>query len=278
MQLSVVVPVFNEVDNVGRLTAEIDDALTARFDYEIIFVDDGSTDGTLEMLRVLRGEHRRLRVLRHRRNGGQSLALRNGVRAARSEWVATIDGDCQNDPADLLALIAARDRAARPPALIAGQRRRRNDDLIRRLSSRVANGVRRRLLHDDCIDTGCGLKLFQRSVFLALPPFDHMHRFLAALVRREGGEVLSVPVGHRPRTAGVSKYGLFDRLGAGIIDLLGVMWLQRRPLALPATEDIDETGICDMAGHRLHRAGAVLPAVPRAVAAQRESPAQHRAS
>jgi len=229
MDLSVIVPVHNEEDNILPLLREITQALEGRLDYEIIYVDDGSTDGTAARLAEARRRHPRLRVLQHAQNCGQSTAMLSGVRAARAPWIATLDGDGQNDPGDILRLyrlVAAPE--GRAPAMVVGWRRRRNDTLVRRWSSRVANAVRRRLLGDGTPDTGCGLKVCSRDIYLALPYFDHMHRFLPALVQRAGETVISVPVGHRPRTAGTSKYGIGNRLWVGIVDLFGVMWLQRR--------------------------------------------------
>ena len=171
----------------------------------------------------------RLRLARHTQSCGQSSAIRTGVRAARAVWVATLDGDGQNDPADIPKLwrLGCADSGT-TPILITGYREKRQDSWEKRAASRIANLIRRRLLGDDTPDTGCGLKLFPRALFLDLPYFDHMHRFLPALVLREGGKVHSVPVNHRARRRGVSKYGVFDRLGVGIVDLLGVMWLRRR--------------------------------------------------
>src|SRR5437879_669568 len=187
----------------------------------------------------------RLRLVRHAASCGQSAAIRSGVRAAHGWWIATLDGDGQNDPADIPALWhIVQDSPAVPPLLIAGHRTHRQDSWSKRRASLLANAMRRRLLHDDTPDTGCGLKLFRRAVFLDLPFFDHMHRFLPALVLREGGIVRSVPVNHRPRQRGTSNYGVFDRLGVGIVDLLGVLWLGRRAArprlieqAAPAEED-----------------------------------------
>ncbi len=226
--LSVVVPVFNERDNIEPLLEEIRRALEGLVDYEVIYVDDASTDDTLAVLLSARARHPRLRVLQHARQCGQSTAVYHGVRAARSGWVATLDGDGQNDPADIRKLLAARDAAPARTRLFAGWRTSRRDNLGKRLSSRIANGVRKRVLRDDTPDTGCGLKLFDRAVFLELPYFDHMHRFLPALVRRHGHDCLSVPVSHRPRTRGVSKYGMWNRLWVGLSDLRGVGWLMRR--------------------------------------------------
>ena len=171
-----------------------------------------------------------LRVIRHRESCGQSRAVTTGVTAARYEWIATLDGDGQNDPADIPALLAELANPAQPAnlELLAGWRSKRNDTLLRRISSKVANGVRSRMLKDNTPDTGCGLKVFTRETFLQLPNFDHMHRFLPALVMRNGGAVVSVPVHHRARERGTSKYGVHNRLWVGIVDLVGVAWLQRR--------------------------------------------------
>src|SRR5579863_4556468 len=229
MDLSVVIPVRNEAGNIAPLVAEITAALDGCVRYEIIYVDDGSTDATAAEIGRLQAGAAQLRLLRHVKSCGQSAAIRSGVKAARGRWIATLDGDGQNDPADLPALwLIARDSPATAPLLLAGRRTRRQDSWSKRQASRVANAVRRRLLRDDTPDTGCGLKLFPRALFLDLPYFDHMHRFLPALVLREGGEVRSLPVNHRARRRGVSKYGVLDRLAVGIADLLGVMWLCRR--------------------------------------------------
>ena len=229
MDLSVVIPVKNEADNIRPVIGEIRAALNDLVEYEILYVDDGSEDATAAEISRLAGEIPQVRLLRHMQNFGQSSAICTGVRVARADWIATLDGDGQNDPADIAAMWRlARQAPASPPLLIAGYRERRQDSWSKRWASRIANTIRGRLLGDRTPDTGCGIKLFPRSLFLDLPYFDHMHRFLPALVLREGGTVLSVPVNHRPRRRGMSKYGVFDRLGVGIIDLLGVMWLQRR--------------------------------------------------
>ncbi|MEQ9350345.1 MAG: glycosyltransferase, partial [Alphaproteobacteria bacterium] len=199
--------------------------------WEVIVVDDASGDHTPAALRGVATAVPELRVLRHRRQSGQSAGLLTGIRAARGVWIATLDGDGQNDPADIPALwraLQAVPVGARPLALIAGHRTARRHSAIRRLSSRMANGVRRRILQDDTPDTGCGLKLFARDAFMALPHFDHMHRFLPALVQRAGGQSHSVPVNHRPRGGGRSHYGIANRLWVGIVDLMGVAWLLRR--------------------------------------------------
>jgi dolichol-phosphate mannosyltransferase len=203
--LSIVVPVRNEEENVLPLIAEIDAALAGRVDYEIIYVDDGSADGTAAALARARERYPQLRVMTHSTSCGQSAALRTGVLAARGAWIATLDGDCQNDPADLPKLLAVRDDPAQPRSLqlVAGHRRTRQDSWMKRLSSRIANGVRAKLLGDGTPDTGCGLKLISRDAYLALPFFDHMHRFLPALVQRNGGTTVSVEVNHRPRVRGL---------------------------------------------------------------------------
>jgi dolichol-phosphate mannosyltransferase len=228
--VSVVVPVKDEAENILRLIEEIHAALDGRADFEVIYVDDGSRDATPERLAQACGRFPRLRVLRHRSASGQSAAIRTGVRAARHPWVATLDGDCQNDPADIPSLLEQLAPGRRAPglALVAGWRAQRRDSALRKLSSRIANGVRGRLLGDATPDTGCGLKVFSRETFLRLPFFDHMHRFLPALFLRQGALVVSVPVRHRPRPAGRSKYGVHNRLWVGIVDLFGVMWLNRR--------------------------------------------------
>lgn len=230
IQLSVVVPVRNEAENILPLLAEIHAALEPHCEFEVIYVDDGSEDASLRVLREAQASYPRLRVLSHRLSCGQSAALASGVRAAHAAWIATLDGDGQNDPGDLPKLLAARDAPERPQRLqlVCGYRRSRRDSFLKRLSSRVANAVRSRLLEDATPDTGCGLKLVARTAYLALPFFDHMHRFLPALVQRGGGATISVEVGHRPRTRGRSNYGLHDRLWVGIVDLLGVLWLRRR--------------------------------------------------
>jgi glycosyltransferase involved in cell wall biosynthesis len=229
VELSVVVPVCNEAENVEPLAREIDAALNNR-SYEMIFVDDGSTDETAAILKRLKTQLPALRVLSHSFRSGQSAAVASGVRAARAPWVATLDGDGQNDPADIPKLIAARDAPeGRGVQLFMGNRKAsRKDTAFRKLQSSIANGVRSSLLGDGTPDTGCGIKLFSREVFLDLPRFDHMHRFLPALFLRQGSRVISVPVGHRARTRGTSKYGMLNRLWVGIVDIIGVMWLRRR--------------------------------------------------
>ncbi len=228
-EVSVVIPVLNEADNVEPLAREIAAALAGR-PYEILFIDDGSTDATAAtVLRLRDAGVAPLRLLRHSRRSGQSAGVCTGVAHARADWVATLDGDGQNDPADIPALIAAREAGeADGVRLVMGNRVSRKDTWRRHLQSRIANGVRGRMLKDGTPDTGCGIKLFDRTEFLTLPQFDHMHRFLPALFQRRGARVVSVPVNHRPRQRGQSKYGMFDRLWVGIVDIFGVMWLARR--------------------------------------------------
>src|SRR5579864_1736253 len=230
MELSIVIPVKDEAGNIAPLVAEIAAALDpSGIDYEIVYVDDGSGDATAAEIVRLRAANPRLRLVRHAKSCGQSAAIRSGVKAARAAWIATLDGDGQNDPADIPTLWQiARAAPSTPPLLIAGHRARRQDSWTKRRSSKIANAVRRAMLHDDTQDSGCGLKLFPRALFLDLPFFDHLHRFLPALVLREGGIVRSLPVNHRPRERGASKYGTWDRLWVGIADLFGVMWLCRR--------------------------------------------------
>jgi len=230
LDVAVVIPVCNEQDNVLPLAREIHAALEGRYRYETIFVDDGSSDGTADAVRAARKDGMpEIRLIRHSVRSGQSAAVATGVREARAPWIATLDGDGQNDPADIPNLLHAAHKAASPRLrLVMGNRTTRRDTWLRRLSSRVANGVRGWMLKDGTPDTGCGIKVFDRAVFLDMPRFNHMHRFMPALYQREGYEVVSVPVNHRERTRGKSKYGLHNRLWVGIVDLFGVMWLIRR--------------------------------------------------
>lgn len=238
MQFSVVVPVYNEAGNIRPLLAELGQALHGEQDYEIVYVDDGSEDSTRTELESMCEQFPRLRLLRHPSRCGQSSALLSGVRAARGAWIVTLDGDGQNDPADI-PLLLSRMRSCNDAGklMLAGHRVARQDSWIKCCSSRVANAVRRWILHDETPDTGCGLKLFPRQLFLSLPAFDHMHRFLPALVKREGARVESVPVGHRSRCSGVSKYGVHNRLWVGLVDVCGVMWLQRRRIGVEKGKD-----------------------------------------
>jgi dolichol-phosphate mannosyltransferase len=236
VDLSVVIPAYNEAESIPLLVDEVCDCLDTVLDYELVVVDDCSSDATREVLQESRKQHPRLRVLHHGSRSGQSAAICSGVQAARAPLIATLDGDGQNDPVDILNLYRAMERLQDELLLVTGYRRQRRDTWLKRVSSRIANRVRAAILKDATPDTGCGLKVFSRATFLALPQFDHMHRFLPALVRRLGGTVLSVDVRHRPRERGKSKYGLHNRLWVGIVDLLGVWWLQRRGFRPDVTE------------------------------------------
>ena len=275
LELSIVVPMYNEAQNVAALVQETSSVLRGRA-FELLLVDDGSHDATLgEALRLSR-ELPQLRVLQHPRRYGQSAALYTGVSASRAAWIATLDGDCQSDPRDIGVLLAARDAAGDERVrLVMGDRTQRQDGAWRHLPGRVAKRARARMLGDDTPDGTCGIKLFARDTYLVLPRFDHMHRFLPVLFVRSGARVLSVAVRHRPRVAGASKYGMLTRLGAGILDLAGVMWLGWRHLSLrdvvelaPARRDaeratavevrpaVDTEGAAELQG-----AQAVQPAV-----------------
>ena len=258
---SVVVPVRNEADNISPLIAELKTVMTALQPYEIVIVDDGSDDATPEVLRDQARACPELRVIRHRSSVGQSAAITTGVNEARAGIIITLDGDGQNDPADIPALLDRFREADNPDLLlVTGERQKRRDSLLKRLSSRVANAVRGTLLGDHTPDTGCGLKVFSRPAYLAMPGFDHMHRFLPALMLCQGGHVLSVPVNHRARQHGVTKYGVFDRLRVGIVDLFGVMWLQRRP-GTPIPGNAEGSGFIDRLGARWLKRRAVAPEI-----------------
>ncbi len=226
---SIVIPLHNEEPNVRPLVDEIVEATRRQPPARIVLVDDASTDGTAEAVRAVRNRYDGLVMLVcNERQCGQSTAIRNGVQAAASDWIVTMDGDGQNDPADIPAMLERLRGSSVEDILVIGHRVHRQDTWLRRQASRIANAVRGTLLDDRSPDTGCGLKAFSRRVFLELPYFDHMHRFMPALMLQHGGRVESLPVRHRPRTAGQSKYGILDRLWVGIIDLFGVAWLARR--------------------------------------------------
>ncbi len=238
--LSIVIPVKDEKDNIGPLLAELSRLTRYVPVGEVIYVDDGSTDGTLDILRGFQEQYGFLRIISHNHSAGQSAALWTGIRAAGHDVIVTLDGDGQNDPDDIRHLYKCYQEhvAAETPLMIAGQRRGRQDNFIRRISSSLANRLRASLLHDNTRDTGCSLKLFRRYDYMKLPYFNHMHRFIPALMMREGVHVRHMDVSHRPRTRGASKYGTFDRLWAGITDLYGVKWLQQR--ACPALTVLEE--------------------------------------
>jgi dolichol-phosphate mannosyltransferase len=231
--VSVVVPVRNEAGNIAPLVAEIAAALEGQWRFEVVYVNDGSSDGTEAELKRLIGLHPWLRRVRHKQSCGQSSAVRSGVAAARAPIVVTIDGDGQNDPAFIPAMVRALEAGNPRVGLIAGQRTGRKSGGFKKLQSRIANAVRGAVLRDGTRDTGCGLKAFRRDLFLALPYFDGLHRFLPALVRREGCYIGYVDVVDRSRGTGVSNYGLWDRLWVGILDLAGVWWLIRRKKRIP---------------------------------------------
>ncbi len=230
--ISIVIPMYNEADNVEPFVNEIHDSLkNCVACFEIVVVDDGSSDGTGDRLSQLSESVSTLRVLKHAGNFGQSSATLTGIRHAQYPWIVTMDGDAQNDPHDIPLLLAELEKQAdlAQPLLIAGNRKKRNDSTIRKISSRIGNGVRNALLKDDCMDTGCSLKLFSRDLFLTMPHFNHLHRFIPSLIKRAGGHIVNVPVNHRPRIRGTSKYGVMNRLWVGIVDLFGVRWLMSRP-------------------------------------------------
>ena len=236
--ISIVVPVRNEADNIAPLIDEISAALDDRWDYEIVYVDDGSADATAQRLATIMTRRKNVRQIRHEKSSGQSAAVRTGVRAARGSIVATLDGDGQNNPEFLPELIMAIEKGEGRIGLAAGQRVGRKDTGFKKFQSRIANKVRSWVLSDGTRDTGCGLKAFRREVFLSLPYFDGLHRFLPALVRREGYDITYVDVIDRLRRSGVSNYGFFDRLWIGIIDLAGVWWLIRRKKSTPVATEV----------------------------------------
>jgi glycosyltransferase involved in cell wall biosynthesis len=236
--LSVVVPVRNEAGNVASLTDEIATALAGRWGFELIYVNDGSTDGTDAALTTLKAERPWLRQVKHASSCGQSAAVSSGVAAARAPIIVTLDGDGQNDPSFIPALLAALNEGGARMGLVAGQRVGRRSGAFKSFQSRIANGVRAAILRDGTRDTGCGLKAFRRDAFLALPYFDGLHRFLPALFSRDGHLIGYVDVIDRPRRSGTSNYGLWDRLWIGILDLAGVWWLIRRRKRVPQVSEV----------------------------------------
>jgi dolichol-phosphate mannosyltransferase len=225
--ISIVIPVLDEELNIEPLYQEIKTALAkADYTYEVVFVDDGSHDQTVKVLKKLAAENETLKLVAHKKNYGQSAAFVTGVRHAKHPWIVTLDGDGQNDARDIPLLVS---KYTEPKSVVLGNRKKRNDSFIKRLSSRVGNHIRKSLLKDDCLDTGCSLKLFPRDAFLQLPHFNHLHRYLPALFKRAGFQIINVPVNHRPRLKGQSKYGMMNRLFVGIHDLIGVKWLMKRP-------------------------------------------------
>jgi dolichol-phosphate mannosyltransferase len=241
-KLSIVVPALNEADSIGPLVDEIAVVFADFGPYELVVVDDGSDDATPDRLREMQSRLSWLRTVRHAARSGQSAAVRTGVAAARAPVVATLDGDGQNNPGDIRKLLDAYEAGkGGGPFMVCGRRAKRQDSFVKLMSSHIANGVRSRILGDDTPDTGCGLKVFARADFMAFPHFDHMHRFLPALMLRAGGRVVSIDVRHRSRRRGASKYGMWDRLWIGIVDLFGVSWLMRRKLP-PLSGNADGAG------------------------------------
>lgn len=229
MKLSVVVPVHNEAGNIRPLLAELNRALDRKYEYEIIYIDDGSTDETYCELKRFQSSCPQLRVIRHAACCGQSAAILSGVKAASASIIAMLDGDMQNDPGDILPMVDTYFRNYdNGDVLVAGFRKKRQDTVLKKISSKIANNVRSALLKDNIQDTGCGLKVFGKDFFLSLPYFDHMHRFIPALSKRCGARIISFNVNNRPRQQGLSKYGTLDRLKAGVVDLAGVFWLMKR--------------------------------------------------
>jgi len=230
--VSIVIPAKNEADNIRPLIAEIQAAMADRFSYELIYIDDGSTDTTWDELQALRAAgFDRLKLIRHQQSVGQSLAIISGAWVARGEWLVVLDADGQNDPADIPGMLdavqAAREQNSQVWGVI-GHRVNRRDDWVKRLSSKVANGFRDCMLRDGIPDTGCGLKAVLRERYLRLPSFNHMHRYIPTLIQAQGGIMQVHPVNHRPRMAGISNYGVWNRLWVGLVDVLGVWWLKRR--------------------------------------------------
>ena len=239
LDVTVVVPVLDEAGNLGPLMEEIEAALAGRHAFEVIVVDDGSRDGSGAEAAALARERAWLRVLRHPTTCGKSAAVKSAVSVARAPLIVTMDGDGQNDPAFIPAFLARMAEAGEGCGLVHGQRLGRKDTSFKKLQSRLANAIRRAVLRDGTGDTGCGFTCIRRRVYMDLPFFDALHRFLPALVRRDGHRIAHVDVVDRPRRRGVSKYGFFDRLGAGIVDLMGVGWLLARRRAVPAAEEVE---------------------------------------
>ena len=269
MQVSVVIPVHNEEENIATLLGEVDKALSEYCDFEIVVVDDGSSDTTPEVLKQAAQNYPMLRCLSHVDCCGQSTALITGVRAAKFAIICTLDGDGQNDPADLPKMIEtlAGQGAPNDLTMVAGYRKKRKDSSWRLISSKIANGVRKRVLRDNTPDSGCGIKVFYRETFMAMPHFNHMHRFMPCLAQRTGGTVQSVEVNHRPRVHGRSHYGTLGRLTAGIVDLMGVAWLIRRN-KLPLVRVMEVSGELrtNLGGSGANRSIHVHGAVRRSVA------------
>lgn len=242
--VTIVIPAKNEAENIRPLIDEIKQAMEGRYEYELIYVDDGSTDQTFEILKSVRDEgFRKLTVIRHKKSVGQSFSVLNGARHGTGQWLVVLDADGQNDPADipgmLDAIIAAYEKDAKNVGII-GHRVNRRDDWVKRLSSKLANGFRDWMLNDGIPDTGCGLKAVRREWYVRLPAFNHMHRYVPTLIQSLGGNMLVHPVNHRPRMAGTSNYGVWNRLWVGLVDVFGVRWLQLRAKQIEIQEMLDD--------------------------------------
>jgi len=225
--ISIVIPVYNEQNNIVRLIKEVQIALEKKINYEIIIVDDGSCDNTFEELNKIKYTKKNINIISHKKNYGQSIGLQTGIIGANSEYIVTLDGDGQNDPSDILKLIKFFDTTVRFMMVI-GNRVNRIDSLSKKVASRLAFKIRKLILKDTTPDTGCAIKLFRKRDFLQLPFFNHVHRFLPFLFNTFGGKIISVPVNHRSRNSGTSKYSNFQRFLVGITDLFGVIWLRKR--------------------------------------------------
>lgn len=236
VQFSVVVAVFNESENLAPLLAEIATAFEGKYAYEVVYVDDGSTDDTLARLTTLKSQYPRLRVLASAPRSGKSFAMHTGVKAAQAPWILALDGDGQNDPADLPAICEMVLKAGPQLGLVGGIRRKRRDTISKRIGSRVGNGIRQFFLRDGCPDTGCGVKVFRRDAYLDLPVFEGQHRFMPALFQSRGWGTEYVLINDRLRERGVSKYNNFQRALVGVPDLIGVAWLKRRARTPKAIE------------------------------------------
>ncbi len=237
-QVTIVIPVLDEAGNLAPLLAEIERALAGRFEFEVIVVDDGSSDGSSDEVAALMPDRPWLRLLRHPASCGKSAAVKSAASVARAPLLVTMDGDGQNDPAFIPAFLLRMAEAGPNCGLVHGQRLGRKDTAFKRLQSRLANGIRRAILRDGTRDTGCGFTCVRRDVYMNLPFFDALHRFMPALVRRDGHDIAHVDVVDRPRQKGISKYGFFDRLAAGIVDLAGVGWLLARRRSVPQAEEV----------------------------------------
>lgn len=242
--VTIVIPAKNEAENIRPLIDEIKTAMNGRFNYELIYVDDGSTDDTFQILKAIREEgFTPLVVIRHQQSVGQSFSVLNGARHGQGEWLVVLDADGQNDPADIPGMLTALQQAYEKDSKnvgIIGHRVNRRDDWVKKISSKLANGFRDWMLKDGIPDTGCGLKAVRRDWYVRLPAFNHMHRYIPTLIQSLGGNMLIHPVNHRPRMAGISNYGVWNRLWVGLVDVFGVLWLQMRAKQIVIAEKLDD--------------------------------------